>query len=83
MAFEPESSRTPTDIGEIVVNLRDPDGTNPKRGGDFEITVLDQAGNGMRRPKGDILVKGNAAVKSAGAAFLDAVRAQAEAEMLP
>jgi len=83
MAFDPEPSTTPTSIGHIVIRLLDQDGTNPNRDGKFEVTVLDQNGDAMRQRSGDILAKGNAQVKSKGVAFLDAVRAQAEAEMLP
>lgn len=83
MAFTTEPTRTPTSIGELVLVLKDPDGTNPNRSIFGEVTVLDQSGEVIRLWHGDVQQHLNQAQISGLVSFLDDLRAQAASELLP
>lgn len=81
--FPQAAPETPAAIGEIVLELHDVDGDPANMTGTYDITVLNAAGEGIRRLRGDILDQASATVKVALRDALLAARAQAEAEVLP
>lgn len=82
MAFSQVGNRVPTGIGEITLSLHDPDGVNGNRSIRGHVVVTDQDGNTIRVWDGDLQPHLSGAQLSALASFLDALRAQAEAQLL-
>ena len=82
MPFDKEDPSTPADIGEIRLSLHDPDGDQANMVGEFDITILDADGNGIKRAHGTLDEKGAAIVKSGFKKVLKDVRAQAAKDML-
>lgn len=91
MAFQPINIKTPTAVQKIVIKLVSelfPDGgggTTDERGIAYEVTVVDQDGNGMPFPHSS----GNLQPHLSGAQltqlnqFMTDMRTKAEAEFLP
>ena len=85
MAFEPAEARTPTEIRDLSVILTDyvKGGEQAARKeGRYEVQVLYSNGDLITR-SGDLLPHITQAQKNALVAFLDALRVQAEEQILP
>lgn len=82
MAFTQVGNRIPTAIGEITVSLHDPDGVNGNRTILGHVVVMDQDGVVLRVWDGDLQPHLSGPQLSALASFLDALRTQAEAQLL-
>lgn len=83
MAFTIEPTRTPTAIGDISIDLFDPDpiGTEAK-GATFSVQVRMSDGSVVVRT-GNLLPHITAAQRNALQNFMASLRAQAAAEFLP
>lgn len=82
MAFE-LTDPVPTTIGLIRIVLLDGDGSNPSRSINGRIDIHDQDGVFLRKWEGDVKPHLTASQLNGLIAFLDAMRAKAEAELLP
>ena len=85
MAFEPAEARTPIAIKDLSVILTDyvAEGEEPARKeGRYEVQVQYSTGEIVTR-SGDLLPHITQAQKNALVAFLDALRVQAEEQILP
>ena len=85
MAFEPSTTRTPTSIGEIRIELIDePDPANPGevlKSGWYRFVVYDQDGKQLVVPSGNLLPHLSPEQAQQISDFLDWCRAQAEATL--
>ncbi|HRJ41023.1 MAG TPA: hypothetical protein PL105_04050 [Caldilineaceae bacterium] len=80
MAFVSVGTRTPTDVGDVVVSIR-----QDAQGGItalYEIQVLDQDGAVLRLERGDLLEVADSDSQMTLAAELVSLRTKAEAELL-
>lgn len=74
--------RTPTAIGQIVLQCMDQDGTVENMECGYDITVLDQDGTGMLRWRGSLNEKGTPGVVNAMRGLMNALRAQAVTQLV-
>lgn len=81
MAFQPESAKTPTAIGDIKITLYYP--ANSAKSADFVIRVHDQDGEPMSVRRGDLVPHLTPAQITQIQQFLDDMRAEAEDKILP
>lgn len=83
MPFSQTPTKMPTSIGEITIVLKDPDGTNANRAIDGDVRVLDQNNKILRIWEGDLQPYLTQAQINGLITFLDDLRTQAAAELLP
>ena len=82
MAWEPIDVQTPTSIGAIRIELRDPDGINDNREIFANVRILDANGDEMSSWGGDAKPHLPAPVLAALASALDDIRTEAEDKLL-
>jgi hypothetical protein len=87
MAFTPEPTRTPTEIRDIYVTLKDMVGgtlehPDPYQEADFAVLVELSDGTNVRR-SGDLVPHITPAQRQGLMDFMTALRAQAETQILP
>ncbi|HRJ40598.1 MAG TPA: hypothetical protein PL105_01890 [Caldilineaceae bacterium] len=80
MAFASVGTKTPTEIGDVVVSIRqDAQGSITAL---YEVQVLDQDGAVLRLERGDLLEVADADSQATLGEELASLRAKAEAELL-
>lgn len=82
MAFEPEPTRTPEAIGNIVVILKDAFGeSGPYQSAHFDVRIVLSDGREVSR-RGDLVPHITPAQRTALMDFMDGLRTQAETQIL-
>lgn len=85
MAFNPEPTRTPTDIRDMeirLVSIKDPSDDSITKSARFEIQIIYNTGE-IKVISGDLVPHLTAGQISSLNSFMDALRTQAEGQILP